>query len=51
VIRMWELAASKDPVVLRGVPSTVRCATFMPDNRHIVAGYKDGRVMIWDVGE
>ena len=49
VIRVWDAETGREEIVFRGVPSTVRCITFMRDSRHIVAGYRDGRVVVWDI--
>jgi WD40 repeat protein len=50
-IRVWDVESGREEIVLRGVPTAVRCAAFAPDGRHVVAGYKDGRVIVWDLGE
>jgi hypothetical protein len=48
-IRVWDVATGREEIVLRGLPTHVRCAAFTPDGRQIVAGYRDGRVVVWTV--
>jgi tRNA A-37 threonylcarbamoyl transferase component Bud32 len=50
-VRVWDVASAREEIVLRGIPSSVRSAAFAPDGRRVVAGYKDGRLVVWDVGE
>ena len=49
VIRVWEAATGREEVTFRGIPSIVRSITFTPDSRYVVAGYRDGRVVLWDL--
>ncbi len=49
VIRVWSAETGREEITLRGFPTTVRCIMFMPDSQHLVAGYRDGRVVIWNV--
>jgi hypothetical protein len=51
IIRVWDVESGREEIALRGVPTAVRCAAFTPDGRHVVAGYKDGRVVVWDLGQ
>ena len=45
-VRVWSLASSSDPIVLRGYRFGMRKATFSPDGRYLAAG-SNGGLYIW----
>jgi WD40 repeat protein len=48
-IRVIDAETGLEAIVLRGYPSLVRSMAFRPDGRKLIAGYKDGRVVVWDL--
>jgi WD40 repeat protein len=46
-IRVVDAETGRQDIVLRGYPSVVRSMAFHPDSRKLIAGYKDGRVVVW----
>jgi serine/threonine protein kinase/WD40 repeat protein len=49
IIRVWNVQAGREEMILRGHPTGVRCAAFSADSRRLVAGYRDGRIVMWDI--
>lgn len=48
---VWEADTGRERLVLRGFRAPVVTLAFRPGGRELAAGYGDGRVVIWDVGE
>lgn len=48
-LKLWSLRADSfaDGVASCDAPAEVQCAAFAPDDRHIVAGLRDGSLAIW----
>jgi WD40 repeat protein len=43
---------SDRPRRLEGGPHDwVRCVAFLPDNRHVLAGYEAGKLLVWDLDD
>jgi serine/threonine protein kinase len=49
IIRIRNVPAGRQELTLRGHPTSVRCAAFSTDSQHLVAGYRDGRVVMWNI--
>jgi tRNA A-37 threonylcarbamoyl transferase component Bud32 len=49
ILRVWDAATGREEITLRGIPSVVNSIAFSADSKFIVAGYRDGRVIVWDL--
>jgi WD40 repeat protein len=47
-VRVWDLAAAEEKVVLAGHGGGVPCVAFRPDDRLLATGSKDQTVKFWD---
>jgi WD40 repeat protein/serine/threonine protein kinase/tetratricopeptide (TPR) repeat protein len=47
-LRVWDVAADKDPLICRGHTSTVHSVSWHPDGTRLVSTSKDQTVKVWD---
>jgi WD40 repeat protein len=47
-IRLWEIPAARERLVMRGHADVVKSLAFSPDGRLIVSSSQDGSVVLWD---
>jgi WD40 repeat protein/tRNA A-37 threonylcarbamoyl transferase component Bud32 len=47
-VRVWNLAAAPEKLVLAGHPRGVPCVSFRPDGKLLASGSKDQTVKLWD---
>ena len=50
-VPVWDAQTGRERIILRGYKSPVRALAFRPNGRELVAGYQDGRVVVWDLSE
>ncbi len=48
-LAIWDTESGRVTRVLEGQKSVIECAKFDPTGRYILAGLRDGRILVWDL--